>query len=394
MAKSPDELFLAQALHLARLGVGLASPNPCVGAVIVDDRGRIVGRGHHVYDRRKHAEVIALEEAGPLARGNTLYLNLEPCSHTGRTGPCAEAVVAAGVGRVVCCMEDPNPLVAGRGFARLREAGIEVEVGIMQAQARKLNESFAKFIRTRKPLVTLKASLTLDGKIAPAKPKEKAEVIYLSGQKTLEHIHILRHASDAILIGIGTALIDNPQLTDRSGLARRRPILRVVIDSQLRLPLESKLVKTAQNDLLVITCSSDSTKRLALEQRGVRVEQVEADERGRVNLAKALDVLGTMEILSVLVEGGSAINSTFLNAGLADKLWLHFAPKLFGPAGVPWLKPEASISSVFPTTLNNVSIHHFGEDIGIEAYLRDVYRTGETKNEEPATKNPLPTTEN
>lgn len=372
MAKSPDELFLAQALHLARQGVGLASPNPCVGALVVDELGRIVGRGHHDYSRRKHAEVIALEEAGPLARGNTLYLNLEPCSHTGRTGPCAEAVVAAGVARVVCCMEDPNPLVAGRGFARLRDAGIEVSVGVLQAQARKLNEAFAKFIRTRMPLVTLKASLTLDGKIAPAKPKEKPEVIYLSGEKTLEHVHALRHASDAILIGVGTALADNPQLTDRSGFARRRPLLRVVIDSHLRLPVDSRLVQSAQDDLIVFCMTADSSARVALEQRGVRVEQVASDASGRVCLQEAMKRLGELEILSVLVEGGSAINSAFLAAGLVDKLWLHFAPKLFGPAAVPWLRPEAAMAG-FPAALQNVSVHHFGPDIGIESYLRDVY---------------------
>jgi diaminohydroxyphosphoribosylaminopyrimidine deaminase/5-amino-6-(5-phosphoribosylamino)uracil reductase len=316
--------------------------------------------------------VIALEQAGPLARGNTLYLNLEPCSHTGRTSPCAEAVIAARVARVVCAMEDPNPLVAGRGFAMLRAAGIEVETGILQAPARRINEAFAKFIRTRTPLVTLKASLTLDGKIAPAKPKEKAEVVYLSGKETLEHVHALRHASDAILIGIGTALADNPQLTDRSGRKRRRPLLRVVLDSHLRLPLDSRLVCSAQDDLLVFCCSADSAKRRALEDRGVRVEQIEADANHRPRLPEVLRKLGSLDVLSVIVEGGSAVNSAFLDAGLADKLWLHFAPRIFGPDGVPWLKP-GSAGAAFPRDVTNVSVHRFGDDIGIEGTLRDVY---------------------
>jgi len=373
MAKSADELFAAQALRLAHKGVGLASPNPCVGALVVDELGRVVGRGFHDYDRRLHAEIIALEEAGPLARGNTLYLNLEPCSHTGRTGPCAKAVIEAGVARVVCSMEDPNPMVSGRGFAMLRAAGIEVEVGTLQEPARKLNEAFAKFIRTGVPMVTLKAALTLDGKIAPAKAKEKAEVIYLSGEKTQEHVHALRHASDAILIGVGTALTDNPQLTDRSGHHRRRPLLRVVVDSQLRIPLTSRLVATAKDDLIVFCCDPDSAKRTALENCGVLVVSVAANAQGRTDLSEVLKKLGSLDILSLLVEGGSEVNSAFLSAGLADKLWLHFSPWLYGPAAVPWIKMGAALEGTFPAALHGISVHHFPPDIGIEAYLHDVY---------------------
>jgi diaminohydroxyphosphoribosylaminopyrimidine deaminase/5-amino-6-(5-phosphoribosylamino)uracil reductase len=373
VAKSPDELFAAQALRLARQGVGLASPNPCVGALVVDELGRVVGRGFHDYDRRLHAEIIALEEAGPLARGNTLYLNLEPCSHTGRTGPCAQAVIDAGVARVVCSMEDPNPLVAGRGFAMLREAGIDVEVGILQEPARKLNEAFAKFIRTGVPMVTLKAALTLDGKIAPAKPKERAEVIYLSGEKTQEHVHLLRHASDAIMVGVGTVLADDPQLTDRSALRRRRPLLRVVVDSQLRIPLTSRLVTTAKDDLVVFCCEPDSAKQSALENCGVLVVPVAANAQGRTDLPEVLKKLGSLDVLSLLVEGGSEVNATFLSAGLVDKLWLHFSPWLHGPAAVPWIGSGAIAEGIFPATLHGISVHHFPPDIGIEGYLHDVY---------------------
>src|ERR1039457_6164350 len=249
MAISADELFLRQALALAARGVGLASPNPLVGALIVDERGRVSGSGTHLYDGLKHAEILAMEQAGTLARGNTLYLNLEPCSHTGRTGPCADAVIAAGVARVVCCMEDPNPLVAGKGFEKLRAAGIEVTVGGLQTEARRLNESFAQYIRTGLPFVTLKAAVSLDGKIAgPAGPgllpTGPASSSYITGEAARRRVHEMRHASDAILVGVGTVIADDPLLTDRSGLPRRRPLLRVILDSRLRLPLTARVVES------------------------------------------------------------------------------------------------------------------------------------------------------
>src|SRR6266545_1090351 len=232
MTIATDELFLRRALELAAQGAGLASPNPLVGAVIVDERGRIVGSGTHTYAGVKHAEVLAIEQAGALARGNTLYLNLEPCSHTGRTGPCAEAVVAAGIARVVCCMEDPNPLVAGQGFAKLRTAGIDVDVGGLETEARRLNESFARYIRTGLPFVTLKSAMSLDGKIAgPAQPGTSSTT-YITGE------------------------------------AARRPLLRVVLDSQLRLPLNAKLVESAKDDVVVFYSSAEANKRRELEARG------------------------------------------------------------------------------------------------------------------------------
>lgn len=261
MTAAADELFLKQALELAARGQGLASPNPMVGALVVDAGGRIVGSGTHIFAELKHAEVLALEQAGAAARGGTLYLNLEPCSHTGRTGPCADAVIAAGIARVVCSMEDPNPLVAGKGFERMRAAGIEVEVGILEAEARRLNESFAQFIRTGLPFVTLKAAMSLDGKIA-APAEHRLQLVgaassnpsYITGPEARHRVHRMRHASDAILVGVGTVIADDPLLTDRSGLPRRRPLLRVILDSRLRLPLGSRVVETAQDDVVVF-CS-------------------------------------------------------------------------------------------------------------------------------------------
>jgi diaminohydroxyphosphoribosylaminopyrimidine deaminase/5-amino-6-(5-phosphoribosylamino)uracil reductase len=358
MAISADELFLRQTLELAARGQGLASPNPLVGAVVVDERGRIVGSGTHIFSELKHAEVLAIEQAGPLARGNTLYINLEPCSHTGRTGPCADAVIAAGIARVVCCMEDPNPLVAGKGFEKMRAAGIEVEVGILEAEAKRLNESFAQFIRTGLPLVTLKAAMSLDGKIAsPAEPRLQlvgtagSNPSYITGEAARCRVHEMRHASDAILVGVGTVIADDPLLTDRSGLPRRRPLLRVILDSRLRLPLSSRVVETAQDDVVVFCSFAEENKRRALEARGVRVQQVEIESadpgsqehphEGRPDLYRVLGMLGSEQITSLLVEGGAAVNWACLRAHLVDKLMLFYTPRIFGPGKrpTPWSNP-------------------------------------------------------
>ena len=283
-----DEQHMRRALDLARAGVGLVSPNPAVGAVVVDASGREVGAGTHTYDGVKHAEVLALEQAGESARGATLYLNLEPCSHQGRTGPCADAVIAAGIGRVICSMEDPNPQVAGQGFAKLRASGIKVEIGLFQAEARKLNESFAKYIRHGKPLVTLKSAMTLDGKIAdarkagtgrdadpgsaaPATEGARSGYHWITGEVARAHVQQLRHQNDAILAGVGTVMADDPLLTDRSGLPRRRKLLRVILDSYLRIPLASRVIQTAENDVLVLCSTAEEQPRQALEAKGIRV---------------------------------------------------------------------------------------------------------------------------
>jgi diaminohydroxyphosphoribosylaminopyrimidine deaminase/5-amino-6-(5-phosphoribosylamino)uracil reductase len=392
MAISTDELFLRQALELASRGRGLASPNPLVGAVIVDERGRIVGSGTHLYAELKHAEVLAIEQAGALARGNTLYLNLEPCSHTGRTGPCADAVIAAGIARVVCCMEDPNPVVAGKGFEKLRAAGIEVEVGTLEAEARRLNESFAQFIRTGLPFVTLKAAMSLDGKIAgPLEPQPTDRIStatspsYITGDAARRRVHQLRHASDAILVGVGTIMADDPLLTDRSGLARRRPLLRVVLDSRLRLPLTSRLVETANNDVVVFCSFAEENKRRALEARGVRVWQVEIEtlppgeeqlpHEGRPDLHRVFAMLGAEQITSVLVEGGAAVNWACLRNRLVDKLVLFFTPRIFGPVGaIPWLEGQNGLPAGLGLDCFNLTLERFGEDFAVESYLRDPYQ--------------------
>ncbi len=270
-----DDQFMEQALELARQGVAQASPNPCVGAVLVAENGEIVGHGAHTYEKRKHAETLALEEAGRRARGATLYVNLEPCTHVGRTGPCADAVIAAGVKRVFAAMRDPNPLVAGRGLARLRAAGIEVYEGLCEAEAKKLNEAFAKYIRNKAPFVTLKTAMTLDGKIAPP-PGEAdppgalaASGGWITSEEARAHVHEMRHANDAIMVGVGTVIADDPLLTDRTGFPRRRPLLRVILDSKLRLPLDSRVVKTARRgfDCLLLLRRRKQKARIGIVRR-------------------------------------------------------------------------------------------------------------------------------
>src|SRR6266849_6652755 len=243
---------MQHALTLARKGIGLASPNPHVGCVIVRD-GEIVGEGFHQYEWRDHAEIVALKTAGEKARGATLYVNLEPCNHTGRTGPCTEAVVAAGVRRVVAAMQDPNPATSGRGFERLRAAGVEIVSGVLEEEARGLNEAFACWIRTKKPFVTLKSALTLDGQLALPKSKKPGRSHWITSEESRAEVQRMRHASDALLTGIGTVLADDPLLTDRSGLPRRKRLLRVVLDSKLRISPKSRIVKTADYDLLIFT---------------------------------------------------------------------------------------------------------------------------------------------
>ncbi len=382
---STDEQFLLRALDLARQGIGLASPNPCVGAVIVDSGGAIVGTGAYTYEGVKHAEVRALEQARDQARGGALYINLEPHSHQGRTPPCTDALIAAGIRRVVASMPDPNPKVSGRGFEKLRAAGVVVEVGGLEAEARKLNEAFARYVRHGVPLVTLKSAMTLDGKIAPALASEANRVAgtppggWITGEAARAHVQQQRHQSDAILVGVGTILADDPLLTDRSGNPRRRPLLRVILDSHLRLPLESRVVKSvmgessSKNDLIVF-CSSAAKykeKKGELEARGVRVEEVlSAGSDGHLDLLAILRRLGQLEITSVMIEGGTMVNGAALASGVVDKVFLYYAPKILGAASVPFAAGTGSHETL---QIKHLHLHRFGEDVAVEGYLRDPY---------------------
>ena len=322
-----DRKWLRETLDLAAQGVALVSPNPLVGAVVVDGDGNKVGEGFHTYEGVRHAEVVALDEAGDKARGGTLYVTLEPCSHQGRTAPCADAVIAAGIRRVVCPIEDGNPAVSGQGFEKLRTAGVEVVLAEEFAgDAQRLNESFFHFIRTGRPFVTLKTAATLDGKIAA--PDDNSG--WITSETARAHVQKVRHSNDAILTGIGTVLQDDPLLTDRSGLPRRRPLLRVLADSLCRLPLESKLVESFANDLVIITTSAAVPKRReALEQRGIPVHVMDA-ERGRVDLRSVINWLGTQQMTSLMVEAGAKLNWGALDEEIVDKILIYYAPKILG----------------------------------------------------------------
>jgi diaminohydroxyphosphoribosylaminopyrimidine deaminase/5-amino-6-(5-phosphoribosylamino)uracil reductase len=379
---------MQHALDLARKAIGLASPNPLVGCVIVQN-GEIVGQGFHEYDGRSHAEILALRAAGGKARGAILYVNLEPCNHTGRTGPCTGAIIGAGITRVVAAMQDPNPLVAGSGFEKLRGAGIEAHCGLLEEQARLLNEAFACSIVTQKPFVTLKSALTLDGQLAWPRPKtksanalgnksanksaNKSSAAWITSEESRAEVHRMRHASDALLTGIGTILADNPLLTDRSGLPRRRRLLRVILDTKLRLTPEARIVKTLDDDLLVVTSTPLTAPRARkLQNAGVELFHVRPLRSGPagIDLRAVLAELGRREILSVMLEAGPTLNGAALTAGVVHKLVLFYAPKIAGGGAVPF----ARAPNLVPAALGNLSIRQIGPDVVVEGYLQNVYR--------------------
>src|SRR6185437_15623875 len=372
MYRLGDLDFMSEALRLAAEGTALASPNPRVGAVVVRE-SQVIGRGWHRYEDRTHAEVLALAEAGEAARGASLYVNLEPCSHTGRTPPCVEAILAAGITRVIAGMEDPNPSVAGQGLRRLAEAGVAVECGCLGREAERLNQDFSKWIRTGLPWVTIKSAISLDGRIAPAGSAERcgAQQQWISSAPSRERVQQLRHAADAVLTGIGTALSDDPLLTDRTKLPRRRRLLRVVLDSHLRLPVESKLVQTARrrHDLLVLHSQGSEERAALLTKAGATVERVAcdaADAGGRVDVGSVLRRLGALEILSVLVEAGARVNGAVLAGGWADRLVLFQSPRLLGGEGVPLAAGTLDLRLAEALAAESI-----GPDLMIDANLRN-----------------------
>ena len=375
---------MQRALELARRGIGVTSPNPAVGCVILDCAGQVAGEGWHEYDLLDHAEVFALkvsqQHAGERLRGGTAYVTLEPCNHTGRTGPCTEALIAAGLKRVVAATIDPNPAVAGHGLDRLRAAGIEVTLGVCQPEARRLNEGFARWSQHQRPLVMMKVAMTLDGRIAPPPGEHQLHAPYwITSEAARAAVQPLRWQADAALTGVDTVLADDPLLTDRSGLRRRRPLLRIVLDSALRMPLDCKMVATAQNDLIIFTVSTDESRISELRQRGVRVEVLPAEtgvpgdrssspgwQAGRVPLGKVLDKLGEEGILTLLVETGTRLNTALLAAGLVDRIHLFVSPQIMGSDAVPAFKGMASAIH-----MAEVEVERYGNDLGLCSLLRD-----------------------
>ncbi len=357
---SKDIEFSRRALELAARGVGLVSPSPLVGCVIVSGNGVVVGEGTYEYDKLTHAEVIALEQAGELARGGTAYVSLEPHSYHGRTSPCTEALIGAGIRRVVCPVEDPNPLVSGQGFERLRAAGIEVVAGTLRDEAQRLNEKFRVWHHARRPFVHLKLAMSLDARISLGNSVSTA----ISGPESSARVQEIRHEHDAILVGGNTALVDDPSLTDRSGKRRRRPLVRVVLDNRLRIPLTSKLVKTAHEiPTLVVSNSDDREKIDALENAGVELAPTDARDLGAV-----LGELRKRELQSVLVEGGTAVAGAFIDARLADKLTFIVAPIIIGGTAPLAIGGNGARSLEEVFRLDSIVTRCHGRDLEITGY--------------------------
>jgi diaminohydroxyphosphoribosylaminopyrimidine deaminase/5-amino-6-(5-phosphoribosylamino)uracil reductase len=370
-----DEKYMGHALMLARYAIGRTSPNPMVGAVIIRD-GRVVGQGWHRRAGTPHAEINALQQAGELAHNATIYVTLEPCSHHGRTGPCVEALIAAGIRKVIIAMTDPNPLVAGQGIHKLREAGIEVVEGVLASEAAKLNEVFIKWISTKMPFVLLKSAMSLDGKIASYTGHSK----WITGPESRAYVHELRDVYDAILVGIGTVLADNPSLTTRLEYQGKNPI-RVIVDSKARTPVESNVVTDGSvKTIIAVTHEAPQVKVDALRACGVEVIVCESKDEG-INLSYLFKVLGEQQITSILIEGGATINASVLEDNLVDKVHWFIAPKIIGGSSAPGPIGGKGIAEVNNAKVfEDVHIELIGEDILISAYMRnregrDVYRT-------------------
>ncbi|MGD0891819.1 MAG: bifunctional diaminohydroxyphosphoribosylaminopyrimidine deaminase/5-amino-6-(5-phosphoribosylamino)uracil reductase RibD [Terracidiphilus sp.] len=376
-----DRYWMQRALELARRGIAVTSPNPAVGCVVLDRAGQVSGEGWHEYDLVDHAEVVALrvaaQHAGDRLRGGTAYVTLEPCNHTGRTPPCTDALIASGVSRVVAATIDPNPTVAGHGMEKMRAAGLEVTMGICQSEARRLNEGFARWSQHKRPLVLMKVAMTLDGRIAPPAGHHAArEPYWITCEAARRAVQPLRWQADAALTGVDTVLADDPMFTDRSGLRRRRPLLRVILDSALRMPLDSKIVTTAQNDVVVFTVSNDQARIEQLRSHGVRVEVLPA-EAGRVPLGKVLDKLGEEGILSLLTETGTRLNTALLAAGLVDRVHLFVSPQIMGSDAIPAFRgmPHA-------IQMAEVEVERYDNDLGLCSLLKDPWAKQGTGNRE------------
>ena len=359
--------YMRLALELAEKAKGRTSPNPLVGAVIVKN-GEIVGQGHHLMAGTPHAEIHAIRDAGESATGAALYVTLEPCSHFGRTPPCCNAVIKAGITEVYVAMQDPNPLVAGRGIKQMKDAGITVHVGLMEEHTRRMNEIFIKYITERMPFVLLKTAMSLDGKIAT----RTGHARWVTGDAARSVVHELRNEYDAILVGINTVLSDNPALTCRLPEGGRDPI-RIVLDSQARTPVDSQILiqESGASTYIVVTDKAPFERIKLLSAGKAKILRVSADKQGKVNLAELLDKLGQMEITGLLVEGGAEVAASFLEEGLIDKMLAFIAPKIVGGA--------SSLSPVGGQGIDNMEqaiklvrtgFGQIGEDFFIEGYPR------------------------
>ena len=370
-----DERFMRRALRLAARGIGHTSPNPVVGALVVKG-GQVVGEGYHRQAGSPHAEIHALDNAGDQAKSATLYVTLEPCNHQGRTPPCTEVIVRSGVGRVVVGCTDPNPRVAGGGAEYLRRRGIKVDVGILEEDCLRLNEPFIKHVTTGLPLVIAKMAASLDGKIAT----HLGDSHWISNERSRQFVHNLRHAVDAILVGVGTVVADNPQLTARLSSRKGKNPLRIILDTHLRTPVDSLVVcQTKETPTIVASGPKPYKKRREeLEGKGVEVLSLPL-MRGRVSLPELLKHLGNRDITSLLVEGGAEVHGGFFYDNLVDKVYLFFAPKIIGGnRAVPMVGGFGVGKVAEALTLKNLTIRRFDDDIMVEGYMKDsaVFKLG------------------
>ncbi|MFW6381692.1 MAG: bifunctional diaminohydroxyphosphoribosylaminopyrimidine deaminase/5-amino-6-(5-phosphoribosylamino)uracil reductase RibD [Bacillota bacterium] len=366
-----DKKYMKLALKLAEKGEGFTSPNPLVGAVVVKDN-QIVGQGYHRYYGGPHAEIYALDQAGSRARGATLYITLEPCSHFGKTPPCADRVITSGVSRVVVAHRDPNPRVVGRGIQKIRNTGIKVKTGVLADEARELNKAFIKYMTADHPYVYLKTAQTLDGYLATATGDSR----WITNQQARLEGHRLRHRVDGILVGINTVLADNPSLTtrlDKSG-STGQDSLRIILDSRLRTPLTARIVnqESPAKTLIVIDSGVDRVQREPfLEKENVEILPLELNKQGRIPLAQLLKELHDRQLLSLMVEGGGTINHSFLKEGLIDEIYCFQAPVIVGGSdGVPVFKGEGQEKMEMVDRLKDVDYRQLGDNILLTGKFR------------------------
>ncbi len=359
------EYFMKMALNLAKKGRGYTSPNPMVGAVVVK-AGEVVGRGYHHAVGQAHAEVDAIEDAGVRARGAALYVNLEPCNHTGRTPPCTRKILEAGIKRVVMAMADPHTK-AGGGAAFLRKHGIDVLIGVCEKQATQLNEVFVKFVNTGRPFVMVKCAATLDGRIATRNGDSK----WVTGKKARRFVHRLRHAVDAIMVGIGTIQADDPQLTTRLGSRRGVDPIRIVLDTHLSISPDARVLKLDSDSetILVVGHTVSKAKKNRLAKKGVRLIE-QPLKNGRIDMRSLMAYLGSMDITSLLVEGGSRVLASAFHSGIVDKVLFFYAPKILGgDDGIPICQGQGPALMKDSIRLSGLRVRRFDPDVMIEGYI-------------------------
>lgn len=359
------EKFMTLALEMAGKGRGRTSPNPMVGAVIVK-RGQVIGKGYHKRAGLPHAEINALKKAGKEAEGGTLYVNLEPCCHFGKTPPCTDAVIKSKIKKVVIGMRDPNPLVAGKGIKMLKKAGIEVDEGILKKECKRLNEKHIRFIISKRPFVTLKVGESLDGKIATV----KGDTRWITGIQSRDYVHRLRDEYDAILVGINTVLKDDPALTTRIKGKKGKNPKRVIVDSLLRIPLKAKVLNRDDTDVFIVTTKDASESKIKrLQKKGIQILKTKK-KQGKVDLHWLMQELGKLNITSLLIEGGGEINASAIHEGIVDKVMFFISPIIIGGKEAP-----SSVSGKgFPSlreavVLRNMEVKKLDKDILIQGYL-------------------------